>query len=442
MHAPRNTEAMDEFTARVEARTLTIAVVGLGYAGLPLAVSFAEAGFATVGVDVDLERCAALNHGFSHVPDVPSERVAAVVVANRFEAVAGIDDYPVADVVFVCVPTPFTGAPDLSYVQAAARTVAENLQPGMLVVLQSTSYPGTTTEVVQPLLEQNGLIAGVDFWLAFSPERVDPGNTTWDLHNTPKVVGGLTHGCTRRACAILGAGLGAPGLVYPVSSPAIAEMTKLLENTYRMVNIALVNELAMLAHEMDIDFEQVIAAAATKPFGFASFRPGVGPGGECIAVDPRILAWKAREGDLDVRLIDVADEVNRGMARHVVERIIEMLSRHGWGLADRRVLCLGVSYKAGVPDTRNSRALRVIELLEQTGAIVEYADPLVSTVEVRGQERKAVNVAIDADLERFDVVVILVRGTWRLEKFLARGVPIFDAAGTLVGVSAGSVDHL
>ena len=308
-------------------------------------------------------------------------------------------------------------------------------------MLQSTSYPGTTTEVVQPLLEQHGLRAGVDFALAFAPERVDPGNTNWGLHNTPKLVGGLTDDCARRGCIILAAVLGDPALLHSVSSPTIAEMAKLLENTYRMVNIALVNELSMLSHEMDIDFEQVIAAAATKPFGFASFRPGIGPGGECIPVDPLYLTWKAHTLEFDTQLITRADQVNRQMARHVVERITEMLNRDGKALEGRRVLCLGASYKAGVPDTRNSRTVRVIELLTQGGAEVEYFDFLVPSIELMGRTQKS--VVLDADADAYDLVVSLVpHRASDLEPFIERGVAIFDAAGTLAGRSGANIEHL
>ena len=434
-------DSLSDFEAGVTARRTRVMVVGLGYAGLPLAVACAEAGFTTLGIDTDEELCGALNDGLSHVPDVASERIAAVAAEGRFEARGAGDVVPDVDVVFICVPTPFDSGPDLGYVQAASRAIAEHLRPGMLVVLQSTSYPGTTTEVVQPLLEQHGLRAGVDFALAFAPERVDPGNTNWGLHNTPKLVGGLTDDCARRGCIILAAVLGDPALLHSVSSPAIAEMAKLLENTYRMVNIALVNELSMLSHEMDIDFEQVIAAAATKPFGFASFRPGIGPGGECIPVDPLYLTWKAHTLEFDTQLITRADQVNRQMARHVVERITEMLNRDGKALEGRRVLCLGASYKAGVPDTRNSRAVRVIELLTQGGAEVEYFDFLVPSIELMGRTQKS--VVLDADADAYDLVVSLVpHRASDLEPFIERGVAIFDAAGTLAGRSGANIEHL
>lgn len=431
----------DDFLARVEARSLRVAVVGIGVVGLPLAVAFAEAGFTTVGVDLDADRCAALARGVSRVTDVPSERLAPLVDSGRFTAVpVGVALEPV-DAVFLCVPTPFSGGPDLTALRAAATAVGGILRAGMLVVVQSTSFPGTTTEVVRPLLEAGGLRAGVDFSLAFAPERVDPGNPVWNLHNTPKVVGGLTDDCARRAGALIGAGLGDGVLIHRVDSPAIAEMTKLLENAYRMVNIALVNEMAVLAHAMDIDFEQVLAAAATKPFGFAGFRPGVGPGGECIPVDPLYLAWKAREIDCDLRLVEVADQVNRGMARYVVQRVVELLGTTGRALRDRRVLCLGAAYKGGVADLRNSRAIRVMELLVEAGVQIEYVDPLVGSITVGGREYRS--RPDGATASGFDLVVVLVASpTWADDPALGAGTPIFDVAGVLASVAGIGVEHL
>jgi UDP-N-acetyl-D-glucosamine dehydrogenase len=422
----------DDFAARVAARDVVVGVVGLGYVGLPLAISFAESGFRSLGFDVDAERAAALNRGESHIDDVSSERVGAMVAADRFEATASPAALVDADVVFICVPTPFDKAktPDLAFVKAATHTVAEILRPGMLVILQSTTYPGTTTEVVQPVLEERGLRAGLDFHLAFSPERVDPGNTTWTVHNTPKVIGGLTPACTERARALLEAVMDDPGLVHVVASPAAAEMAKLLENTYRAVNIALVNELAVLAHEMGIDVWEVIDAAGTKPFGFEAFYPGIGPGGHCIPVDPHYLSWKAREFDFQTKFIDVAADVNAGMARYVVRRIQELLNHRGRTLNGSKVLCLGAAFKPRVSDIRNSRAIRVMELLRDAGANIEYVDTHVPALTLGNTEHKSFPLG-DAARADFDLAVVLVGGTdWPLDELDAAGVPVFDAVNS------------
>jgi len=432
-------ESNADFSARVASRDLVVGVVGLGYVGLPLCISFAESGFRAVGFDVDAERANALNQGQSHIGDVASERVAAAVEAGRFEATSSPDGLRAVDAVFICVPTPFDKAktPDLSYVRAATNTVAGILRQGMLVILQSTTYPGTTTEIVQPVLEQGGLRAGVDFNLAFSPERVDPGNTTWTVHNTPKVVGGLTPACTARASTLLEAVMDDPGLVHAVESPATAEMAKLLENTYRAVNVALVNELAMLAHEMGIDPWEVIDAAATKPFGFQAFYPGIGPGGHCIPVDPHYLSWKAREFDFQTKFIEVAADVNSGMARYAVKRVQEMMNALGRTLNGAHVLCLGAAFKPGVSDVRNSRAIRVMELLEDAGALVDYADPYVPTLDLRGTERKSIPIA-DIPGAGFDLAVVLVAASdWPLDELDTAGIPVFDA----VNAGGGGGQH-
>jgi UDP-N-acetyl-D-glucosamine dehydrogenase len=419
----------DSFASRVASRDIVVGVVGLGYVGLPLAISYAESGFRAVGFDVDPELAAALNHGTSHIDDVSSDRVAAMVIAERFEATSSPSGLGSADAVFICVPTPFDKAktPDLSFVRAATDSVAAVLKPGMLVILQSTTYPGTTSEIVQPMLERTGLRAGSDFHLAFSPERVDPGNTTWTVHNTPKVVGGLTPGCTARAQALLEAVMDRPGLVKVVGSPAAAEMAKLLENTYRAVNIALVNELAMLAHQMGIDVWEVIDAAASKPFGFQAFYPGIGPGGHCIPVDPHYLSWKAREFDFQTKFIEVAADVNAGMARYVVTRLHELMNRQGRTLNGATVLCLGAAFKPGVSDVRNSRSIRVMELLEEAGARVEYADRHVATLTLRSRDRKSFPLS-DVAGAGFDLAVVLVSDAdWPLGDLDTAGVSVFDA---------------
>ncbi|MEZ5231508.1 MAG: nucleotide sugar dehydrogenase [Acidimicrobiales bacterium] len=369
----------DDFLDRLAARELTVAVVGLGYVGLPLVIGFAEAGYRTIGFDVDAERVASLNAGRSHIEDVATERVAAMRQADRFMASNLPADLGKADAVFIAVPTPFDEAktPDLFFVKAATETVQKILRPGMLIILQSTTFPGTTTEVVRPILEKTGLRAGEDFHLAFSPERVDPGNPHWDLRNTPKVVGGIDDRSGRYAAALLESATEAAdhgGLVKVLSSPEAAELTKLLENTYRAVNIALVNELAQLCHLMDIDVFEVIDGAKTKPFGFQAFYPGIGPGGHCIPVDPYYLSWRARVFDFQTKFIELAADTNLGMADYVKRRIVEVLNDEGKSLRGARVLCLGAAFKPNVSDMRNSRAVRIIELLHDSGADVRYHD--------------------------------------------------------------------
>jgi UDP-N-acetyl-D-glucosamine dehydrogenase len=365
-----------ELATKIADRTARVAVIGLGYVGLPLAVGFARAGYPVVGLDVDERKIAALNASRSYIQDVDSADVAAVVRAGRFVAGSDYDLLRNTDAIFICVPTPFDAmkAPDLIYIEQAARGIAPRLHAGQMVILQSTTYPGTTEEFVLPILEESGLKAGVDFHLAFSPERINPGDKQFTVENTPKVVGGLTSRCAELACSLL-AQLFAH--VHVVSSPRTAEMTKLLENIYRSVNIALVNELALLSERMGIDLWEVIEAAKTKPFGFMPFYPGPGVGGHCIPVDPYYLSWKAREYDFYTKFIELAAEVNQAMPYHVVELAVEALGRQGKPLAGAHILVLGVAFKRDIDDARNSPAERIIELLLSRGARVDYSDPYV-----------------------------------------------------------------
>ena len=427
---------------RLANRRATVAVIGLGYVGLPLATSFAEVGFDVIGFDVSTRVVDGLNAGRSHIDDVPDARIAALRAKERFTATAATADLSAADVIFICVPTPFDKAktPDLSYVEAATRTVASVLRKGMLVILQSTTYPGTTTEFVKPLLETTGLTAGVDFHLAFSPERVDPGNATWNVRNTPKVVGGLTTRCTALSKTLLEALMDDPELVRTVENPSVAELSKLLENTYRAVNIALVNELAQLCHAMGLDVWSVIDAAATKPFGFQAFYPGIGPGGHCIPVDPFYLSWKAREYDFQMRFVELAADVNNDMAMYAVRRIQDMLNERGVPLRGARILCCGAAFKPGVSDTRNSRAIHVMELLVQHGAILSYVDPHVPSLTI-GDTTIRASDARTVGKEAFDLVAVLVGGRWPLAEFDANGTPVFDAVNA-GGTPTGSRQRL
>jgi UDP-N-acetyl-D-glucosamine dehydrogenase len=366
---------------KISNRTTHVAVIGLGYVGLPLATAFAKAGFRVIGVDVNQSKVDAINAGQSYIPDVADGDLAPHVQSGRLAATSDYNVLHEVDAVFICVPTPYDAhrAPDLSYIEAASESIRPRLKPGQLIVLQSTTYPGTTEEIVQPILEQSGLKAGEDFYLAFSPERIDPGNKQWSAYNTPKVVGGLTPECTQLATELLRQ-MGAP--VYPVSSTRAAELTKLLENTFRAVNIALVNELALLAERMEIDFWEVVEAAKTKPFGFMPFHPGPGVGGHCIPIDPYYLSWKAREYDYYAEFIELAGEVNQAMPYHVVDLVSQALSLRRKPLRDAHVLVLGVAFKPDIDDARNSPAERVIELLLRQGAVVSYHDPYVPRFQV------------------------------------------------------------
>ncbi|MEZ5290830.1 MAG: nucleotide sugar dehydrogenase [Vicinamibacterales bacterium] len=361
---------------RIADRTARIGVVGLGYVGLPLAVEFARAGFHVVGFDVDASKCETLNRGTSYIPDVPTEHVAEAVAAGRFHATTEAAVLADVDVIDICVPTPLrkTKDPDLSYVVQAVEATAKVLRAGQLVILESTTYPGTTDEVVQPALEAGGLVAGTDFHLAFSPERVDPGNAQYSTRNIPKVVGGVNEASTKAAASLYGSII---DTIVPVSSTRVAEMVKLLENTFRAVNIGLVNELALMCARMGIDVWEVIDAAKTKPFGFMPFYPGPGLGGHCIPIDPFYLSWKAKQSGFEARFIELAGQVNGAMPEYVVSRVSDALNSQRKAVNGSAVHVLGVAYKRDIDDMRESPALDVIELLKRRGARVSYTDPYV-----------------------------------------------------------------
>jgi UDP-N-acetyl-D-glucosamine dehydrogenase len=358
-----------------------VAIVGAGYVGLPLAQVFAEGGNDVVLVDVERRVVEGINRGESHIEDVPSEELAPLVERGAVRATTDYEELSGADAILIALATPLTKQrePDLSIVTTAVTGIAGRLRPGQLVVLESTTYPGTTREVVRPILEElSGLEAGKDFHLAFSPERVDPGNETWSTKTVPKIVGGITEECTRRAAELYGSVV---DTVHPVSSPEAAELTKLLENIFRSVNIALVNELAQLCERMGIDVWEVVGAAATKPFGFMSFKPGPGLGGHCIPVDPFYLTWKAREYGFYTEFIELAGKVNEGMPYYCRSLISQALN-HGAqrSLKGSNILVLGVAYKSDISDVRESPALKVMQLLEHAGAAVSYHDPHVETL--------------------------------------------------------------
>jgi UDP-N-acetyl-D-glucosamine dehydrogenase len=402
---------MDSLANRIVNKTARVAIIGLGYVGLPLAVGFAKVGYQVLGVDVDERKIAALNEGRSYIQDVKSSDVQAMVRAGHLSASVDYDLLHSVDAILICVPTPFDAmkAPDLIYIEQATQGIASRLRTGQLIILQSTTYPGTTEEFVVPILEDSGLKAGKDFCLAFSPERINPGDRQFTVENTPKVVGGLTPRCTELARLLL-AQLFAQ--VHVVSSPRAAEMSKLLENIFRSVNIALVNELALLSERMGIDIWEVIEAAKTKPFGFMPFYPGPGVGGHCIPVDPYYLSWKAREYDFYTKFIELAAEVNQTMPYHVVDLVAQALGLEGKSLAGAQVLILGVAFKRDIDDARNSPAERIIELLFRRGAKVSYNDPHVPRYRVGRDvfcpdERWLESVDLTEALATADCVVIV-----------------------------------
>jgi UDP-N-acetyl-D-glucosamine dehydrogenase len=378
-----------ELKEKIRTKKARIGIIGLGYVGLPLAVEFAKAGFEVTGFDVDKSKVDAINRGKSYIGDVSGEDVHRSVKAGMLKATDDMSKLHDMDAIDICVPTPLrkTRDPDLSYVVLAVEAVRGHLKPGQLIILESTTYPGTTDEVVQPTLEETGLKAGTDFYLAFSPERVDPGNATHTTKSIPKVVGGMNPISTELAADLYGAII---DRIVPVSSTQVAEMVKLLENTFRAVNIGLVNEIALMSNRMNIDVWEVIEAASTKPFGFMPFYPGPGLGGHCIPIDPFYLSWKARQNGFECRFIELAGHVNGAMPAFVVERVAEALNSQKKSINGSRIHVFGVAYKKDVNDMRESPALDVIELLHRRGATISYTDPHVPTLDHGGLSMKSV----------------------------------------------------
>jgi UDP-N-acetyl-D-glucosamine dehydrogenase len=394
---------------KIQSRRARTGVVGLGYVGLPLAVELARAGFHATGIDLDQRKIDQIQEGRSYIPDVSTADVMALKQAGRLDATTDFAVVKDLDTINICVPTPLrkTKDPDMSYIVSAVEAIAKHLHKGMLIVLESTTYPGTTDEVVQPLLEATGLKAGVDFFIAFSPERVDPGNPTFHTHNVPKVVGGLTPDCAMLAGALYGTAI---DTIVPVSSTRVAEMVKLLENTFRAVNIGLVNELALMCDKMNIDVWEVVDAAKTKPFGFMAFYPGPGLGGHCIPIDPFYLSWKAKQTGFDPRFIELAGHINGGMPHYVVEKIGDALNTKRKAINGSKILVAGLAYKRDIDDMRESPALDVMGLLHGKGAVVSYADPYVPKLHARDwsgrQDMKAENIT-RGSIAQYDCVVIV-----------------------------------
>ncbi len=390
---------------KIERRKAKVAVIGLGYVGLPLAVTFSEQGFSVLGIDIDEKKVALLKRGKSYILDVPASRLRKALASKKLSFTVDFHKLSTADAVILCVPTPLskTKEPDISFIVNATRMVASFLKKAQLVVLESTTYPGTTEEVMLPMLERSGLRVERDFFLAFSPERVDPGNKQYSTESIPKVVGGVGPNSSAAARALYGAVLQS---VVPVSSAKTAEMVKLLENTFRSVNIGLINEMALLSNRLGVDIWEVIAAAKTKPFGFMPFYPGPGIGGHCLPIDPLYLSWKSRLHGYEAKLIDLASSINEAMPLWVVERLMMLLNQKGSALKKSPILVLGVSYKKNINDTRESPALEVIEALIKEGAAVSYSDPHVPALEM-GARRMRSQTLTPALLKKQQCVVIL-----------------------------------
>jgi UDP-N-acetyl-D-glucosamine dehydrogenase len=423
---------------KLQERTARVAIIGLGYVGLPLAVVFAEKGFTVIGVDTDQRKVDTVNRGESHIQDVPAAQVKSLVDAGKLSATTDFTALQEADAACICVPTPLGkfGDPDMSYVIAATESLAKHIHPGMVVVLESTTYPGTTREILLPKLgSEKGLTVGQDFFLAFSPERVDPGRKDWTTINTPKVMGGITEACSQVATIWYSQAL---KTIVPVTSAETAEMAKLLENTFRMINIGLVNEMALMCERLDVDVWEVIEAAATKPFGFMKFTPGPGLGGHCIPIDPLYLSWKLKALNYTARFIELASEINGNMPRHTVSKIQDALNEHRKPLKGSKCLVLGAAYKPDVDDLRESPALDVIGLLAKKGAVVSYHDPFIKHLHTHddGSERRGFELDSVTDMmaavQEADIVVIITNhSSYDYPAILEAAKLIFDSRNAL-----------
>ncbi len=394
---------------KIKNKECKIAVIGLGYVGLPLSCAFLEQGFSVLGIDLNREKIASLQKGISTISDVPSSTIEKFINNRQFEVSENYSKLATVDAVSICVPTPLrkTREPDLSFIISAVESIAHNLKDEQLIVLESTTYPGTTEELVLPILEKTGRKVGQDFYLAFSPERIDPGNPHYGLHNTPKVIGGVTPQCVELASLLYSS---ITNEVVPVSSPKAAEMVKLLENTFRAVNIALVNEICLMAQKLELNVWEVIQAAATKPFGFMKFQPGPGLGGHCIPIDPQYLSWKLKTLNYHTRFIQLAEEINSSMPHVVVERVAAALNSQSKSIRGSKILLVGVSYKRDTSDTRESPALEVWSHLEKKGASISYVDPYVPELTFEDQVKKSAEIK-GTSISGYDCVVILTDHT-------------------------------
>ncbi len=426
---------------KIASRTAKVGVIGLGYVGLPLVVEFAGSGFDSKGFEVDARKADALNRGESYIPDVPTSHVAELVAAKKLSATTDFTLLKEQDIIIICVPTPLrkTKDPDVSYILAASEKIQAGMRPGQLIILESTTYPGTTDEVLKPMFDETGHKLDEDYFLAFSPERVDPGNEKYNTKNITKVVGGVTATSAEVAAAAYSTIV---DQVHPVSSARVAETCKLLENTFRAVNIGLVNELAQLCHTLNIDTWEVIAAAATKPFGFMPFYPGPGIGGHCIPLDPHYLSWKARMHGFEARFISLAEEVNSRMPEHVVELVTKALNNHRKSVNGSKVLIMGVAYKRDIDDMRESPALAIIEQLQELGAEVCFHDPFVSEVHLEGNGSRLKGVELTQALVKESDCVIIVTDHRKIDYgwLVENANLVVDTRNTTRGLHDGRFD--
>jgi len=426
---------LSELDRRIEAGEAHIGVIGLGYVGLPLAVEFSRAGFQVTGFDLDAAKVAAIQSGTSYIEDVPSQAIAAARAGGKLTATSDGAALAACDVINVCVPTPLTKTkdPDVSFIALALEQIREHMHAGQLVILGSTTYPGTTQELIIPMLEGTGLEVGVDFAIAFAPERIDPANKQFQVHQIPKVVGGATPACTQLAVKVFSRIFDE---VVPVSSTQSAEMVKLLENTFRAINIGLANEVALMCDRLGLDVWEVIDAAATKPYGFMKFQPGPGLGGHCIPVDPTYLSWKMKSLNFPARFIDVATEINTRMPQYVADKVGDLLNEDRIAVNGSQVLILGVAYKSNVSDMRETPALDVMRLLAAKGAEIRYSDPHVPEIQLDGLTLKSVDLT-DSALASADVVVIITQhDAVDYERVVAHAGRIYDTRNATRNVSA------
>ncbi|HXI10062.1 MAG TPA: nucleotide sugar dehydrogenase [Thermodesulfobacteriota bacterium] len=436
------TSAHDNLHDLIENRTARIGIIGLGYVGLPIVLRFCEEGFHVVGFDVDPVKVRSLAKGVSYIKHIPSEKIASFIKGRRpvFTATTDMSKLAGVDAVIICVPTPLSDKrePDLSYVEGTAREIARHLRPGQLVSLESTTYPGTTEEILLPLFSKNGLKAGSDFFLVFSPEREDPGRKDFTTRTTPKIVGGITPRCSRLGTLLYSKIVEE---VVTVSSTQVAEMSKLLENIYRSVNIALVNELKLLCDRMNIDIWEVIKAASSKPFGFQAFYPGPGLGGHCIPIDPFYLTWKAREYDFSTRFIELAGEINTNMPYHVVTKVMEALNDRGKSIKGSRIMVLGVAYKKNVDDMRESPSMELIRILKEKGASVRYNDPHVPlAISHRKHFRMRSTKITAASLGKYDCVLIATDHSAYDYGWIVRNSPlVVDTRNATAGIKSRKI---
>jgi UDP-N-acetyl-D-glucosamine dehydrogenase len=429
-------QALEE---KIRNRTARVGIIGLGYVGLPLAVEFASAGFQVTGIDLSTEKTALVNAGESYIGDIPTETLAALTRSGKLRASADFSIVSELDTINICVPTPLrkTKDPDMSYIVSACQEIAKYIRPGTLVILESTTYPGTTDEVVLPMLAKEGFEVGSDFFLCFSPERVDPGNPKYKTQNIPKVVGGVTPVCTNMGQTFYSQAL---ETVVPVSSTQVAEMVKLLENTFRLINIGMVNEIALMCDRMGINVWEVIDAAATKPFGFMPFYPGPGLGGHCIPIDPFYLSWKSKQAGIEARFIELAGYINGQMPHFVVDKVQNSLNDVGKPVKGSRIHVMGVAYKRDIDDMRESPALDVILLLERRGARISYSDPHVPVLRLDGVtlEARPESTAAEADC----VVIITDHTSFDYAALLERSQLIVDARNALKGIQSPKIVRL